>query len=169
MTLPTIPDEYREKAARLVYGLECYGTDLVTTDGREEDIMSIARALVEEREACAKNSQAIEDIASERRRQIETEGWTPEHDDRHDKGEMAIAAACYAAGPEPIFKAEMRCGRDYRPFTTYVPLWPWVHFWWKPKDRRRDLIRAGALIVAEIERVDRTHPTHSAAAPLEAR
>lgn len=49
-TLPTIPDEYREKAARLVYGLECYGIsfELITEEAREEDIMSIARALVEE-------------------------------------------------------------------------------------------------------------------------
>jgi hypothetical protein len=34
-------------------------------------------------------------------------------------------------------------------------LWPWSVQWWKPKDRRRDLVRAGALIVAEIERLDR--------------
>jgi hypothetical protein len=50
-SLPTIPDEYREKAGRLVYGLLGYSADAAT---REEDIMSIARALVEEREVCAK-------------------------------------------------------------------------------------------------------------------
>ena len=33
--------------------------------------------------------------------------------------------------------------------------WPWSLDWWKPKDPRRDLVRAGALIVAEIERLDR--------------
>jgi hypothetical protein len=37
----------------------------------------------------------------------------------------------------------------------YEDLWPWHDDWWKPKDRRRDLIRAAALIVAEIERLDR--------------
>ena len=31
----------------------------------------------------------------------------------------------------------------------------WSKDWWKPKDKRRDLIRAAALIVAEIERLDR--------------
>jgi len=31
--------------------------------------------------------------------------------------------------------------------------------WWKPKGPRRDLIRAAALIVAEIERIDRRAPT----------
>jgi hypothetical protein len=35
-------------------------------------------------------------IAAERQRQIEVEGWTPEHDAAHDGGELAIAAACYA-------------------------------------------------------------------------
>ena len=34
-------------------------------------------------------------------------------------------------------------------------LWPWAASWWKPKNRRRDLVRAAALIVAEIERIDR--------------
>jgi hypothetical protein len=27
--------------------------------------------------------------------------------------------------------------------------------WWKPTNRRRDLVKAGALILAEIERLDR--------------
>lgn len=35
------------------------------------------------------------------------------------------------------------------------PFWPWQRKWWKPKDPRRDLVRAGALIIAEIERIDR--------------
>ena len=34
----------------------------------------------------------IERIAKERQRQIEQEGWTPEHDDHHAEGEMAAAA-----------------------------------------------------------------------------
>lgn len=34
-------------------------------------------------------------------------------------------------------------------------LWAWHSRWWKPKDRRCNLVRAGALIVAEIERLDR--------------
>lgn len=33
--------------------------------------------------------------------------------------------------------------------------WPWSREWWKPKNPRRDLVKAGALIVAEIERLDR--------------
>lgn len=41
-------------------------------------------------------TKAAADVLAERRRQIETEGWTPEHDDRHNAGEMALAASCYA-------------------------------------------------------------------------
>jgi hypothetical protein len=85
-------------------------------------------------------SQAIQDIIEERQRQIEKEGWTPEHDDEHWEGDLARAAACYAvAGPNAA-----------------LPLnWPWEAHWWKPTDRRSSLIKAGALIAAEIERLDR--------------
>jgi hypothetical protein len=89
---------------------------------------------------------AAHDVLSERRRQIESEGWTSEHDDQHHTGAMAKAAACYA---------NPRKHRDPRIVT---PLdWPqeWGAKWWKPKDRRHDLVRAAALILAEIERLDR--------------
>jgi hypothetical protein len=90
---------------------------------------------------------AIEEVAAERRRQTEHENWTLEHDDTHTAGEMARAAACYALPPGYLDTIH---GSEYR-----HPLWPWDWSWWKPKDRRRDLIRAAALLVAEIERLDR--------------
>lgn len=34
--------------------------------------------------------------------------------------------------------------------------WPWDDVWWKPKDPRTNLVKAGALILAEIERMDRS-------------
>lgn len=40
----------------------------------------------------------IEIIAEERKRQIEVEGWTLEHDDEHRCGELSDAAVCYATG-----------------------------------------------------------------------
>lgn len=88
----------------------------------------------------------IDEIAAERARQISKEGWTPEHDDHHNDGSLARAAACYAVG-ERLWCAVAA----YR----YNELWPWEDAAWKPKDRRRDLIRAAALIVAEVERLDR--------------
>lgn len=102
--------------------------------------------------------EALRDIAAERQRQISVEGWTPEHDDGHDKGEMAVAAATYAiaAAAEPTDRAVMdQFGvSDSTPFNI-MKTWPWSSEWWKPKSRRRDLVKAGALIVAEIERLDR--------------
>ena len=91
------------------------------------------------------------EIAAERRRQIEGEGWTPQRDDLHATGQMARAAACYALSGGRLEDYE-RVSPALLPFNH---LWPWCWTWWKPKDRRADLIRAGALIVAEIERLDR--------------
>ena len=88
----------------------------------------------------------IDEIAAERRRQIEQEGWTPEHDNVHSGGQMAMAAACYALSSAGV--------ADWLRVTS-LKLWPWGREWWKPTTRRRDLIKAGALIVAEIERLDR--------------
>jgi hypothetical protein len=100
-------------------------------------------------------STAIEDVIAERERQKSAEGWTPEHDDTHSCGEMAQAAACYAY-PTPW-------GVNPASETEPPRLWPWNRKWWKPKDRRRNLVRAAALIVAEIERIDRNqHPTVAA-------
>ena len=87
-------------------------------------------------------STGIAAIAAERLRQIKAEGWTTEHDDAHESGAMARAAACYA---------QEAGGRLVHPPRG----WPWEKSWWKPKDRRSDLVRAGALIAAEIERINR--------------
>jgi hypothetical protein len=88
------------------------------------------------------NTAAVAAIIAERRRQIEVEGWTPEHDDAYRKDALALAAACYAG--------------DRRKFNTAAPPnWPFETGWWKPTDRRRQLVKAAALIVAEIERIDR--------------
>lgn len=99
----------------------------------------------------------IDEIAAERRRQVEKEGWTLEHDDEHEDGSLADAAACYAATTRP-FKAEELAGAGYQPYISYSDLWPksWADHWFRPKRaRRRKLIIAAALLVAEIERLDR--------------
>ncbi len=89
-------------------------------------------------------------IAAERKRQIEKEGWSPEHDDEHTD-EMALAAVCYAM-PAIL-----------RPLDGSAPeRWPgsWDAKWWKPTpdDRVRELVKAGALIAAEIDRLQRAQP-----------
>lgn len=93
-------------------------------------------------------------IANERRRQVEAEGWTPEHDAQHAAGELAEAAACYAV-PEPLFvqRSSTIGGSAKLPNTHFTNLWPFGCWHYKPKDRVRDLVRAGALIAAEIDRL----------------
>lgn len=101
----------------------------------------------------------IDEIAAERRRQIEQEGWTPEHD---DCGQLAMAAGWYALNAKAHHWSDVLGVADpdcvaYRLFAEEDGFyrWPWSRQWWKPKNPRRDLIRAAALIVAEIERLDR--------------
>lgn len=93
-------------------------------------------------------TKAAEDVLAERQRQRDVEGWTPEHDDTHTAGELAQAAAAYA-----FYCTEAENGQP-----TAVELWPtnWSEDWWKASDdSRRNLVKAGALILAEIERLDR--------------
>jgi hypothetical protein len=93
-------------------------------------------------------TKAATDVLAERRRQVEVEGWSAEHDDAtHDTGQMAVAAACYALGRRYVSPKNR--------FGATIDMWPWPAKWWKPKGKRRNLIRAAALLLAEIERLDR--------------
>lgn len=84
--------------------------------------------------------QAWLDVLAERRRQVEAEGWTPEHDDLYCAAELPRAAAAYI----------LSGANDEAP-----AIWPFLAKWWKPRDARANYVRAGALILAEIERLDR--------------
>lgn len=91
-------------------------------------------------------SKALHDVIAERRRQVEQEGWTAQHDDvEHTAGALALAAACYAVVGAIPLEADRVFGR----------YWPWTRDWWKPTEPRRNLVKAAALILAEIERLDR--------------
>lgn len=92
--------------------------------------------------------QAWLDVQAERRRQITAEGWTPEHDDAHSHGQMARASACYAL-------AGSSAPNDGTAALLVSLAWPWDEQWWKPSTARRDLVKACALALAEIERLDR--------------
>lgn len=105
----------------------------------------------------------IDEIAAERRRQIEEEGWTPAHDDTHTDGSLALAAAYYASPVEIRCKWPVPCNcREamcpHVPFGTgkftWARAWPWPEEP-KKKDHRRNLVRSAALAIAEIERLDR--------------
>ena len=93
----------------------------------------------------------VELIAAERRRQVEQERWTPEHDAEHVDAEMSDAATCYAehAG------TQVRGGIFVRRLPAHWPF-AWAAEWWKPSpDPVRNLVKAGALIAAEIDRLNR--------------
>lgn len=97
----------------------------------------------------------VERIAAERRRQVEKEGWSAEHDDGHDIGELAAAAAVYALHASGVLNGEELAD-------LFEAAWPWVLKDWKPgkpdeseADAMRCLAKAGALIAAEMDRRER--------------
>lgn len=101
-------------------------------------------------------------IAAERKRQIEVEGWTPEHDNRHEKGELEDAARCYLmSATTGGYVLQVLSGAS-------SVRWPWDWSWFKPFDTShrgrlprvdclRCLVKAGALAQAELDRLERCH------------
>jgi hypothetical protein len=88
----------------------------------------------------------IELIAAERKRQIELKGWTAEHDDTHECNELIQAAVCYLHE-----SSSYEIGGD-------PPPWPWPRRFESGLGRSgyvRSLTKAGALIAAEIDRLQR--------------
>jgi len=98
-------------------------------------------------------STAVRDLLAERRRQVSEEGHTLKRDDQYTEGQLAQAASAYAfwADPRGARQDDHIDYLDSRP----VGLWPWAKEHWKPTSPRLMLIKAGALILAEIERLDR--------------
>lgn len=101
--------------------------------------------------APARMSDAARDVLAERTRQVSDEGWTAAHDDAHACGEIAAFAAVYAMPEGARDWPTEETGYGATLSEAMTP------HGWQPKfgDRRRDLVKAGALIVAEIERLDR--------------
>lgn len=117
-----------------------------------DDVDAVCKKLLRDEQAPAQPvsepyKSAANDIIAERQRQIIEEGWKPEHDDEHDKGELAMAAVCYINETGTVNR---NGGKPWG--------WPWGASWWKPDTRRRNLVKASALILAEIERLDRAAP-----------
>lgn len=120
-----------------------------------------------------KNPNGAAKIALERQRQISKEGWTLEHDDEHGDGSLALAACCYAA-PELLYVR-----RNYATMISFSDPWPWATCYdkrgayglnrpgeknyganflpnpsaYNAEERIDLLVKAGALIAAEIDRL----------------
>jgi len=90
-------------------------------------------------------TEAAFDVLSERSRQVKQEGWSENHDDQHTPMELAKAGAAYVLNDRSM--------------------WPWDSTFWKPKGLRRNYVRAAALILAAIERIDRSEQDWPASAP----
>lgn len=81
-------------------------------------------------------------IAIERTRQRAGERFSADHDSQHTHGELVRAGAAYA-----LSAAGSDCASG---------AWPWRLGEFKPADKVRDLVRAGALIAAELDRMGRS-------------
>ncbi|WP_156453461.1 hypothetical protein [Methylobacterium sp. CCH5-D2] len=127
-------------------------------DAQEELVMRRA-ALI----AALDVPAAWRDVAIERRRQIDAEGFDAAHDDQigHAFGALARAGAAYAfcSALDPRQRARIADTSRWDEFdwlTDIVrPLWQFDRALFKLVDPRRDLERAGALILADMERRDR--------------
>ncbi|HDS0929606.1 TPA: hypothetical protein QDZ23_004306 [Pseudomonas putida] len=129
-----------------------WSRDALLGDLLDHDISTRARFCIQEAMSSDDNpstlSRAVLDLLAERRRQIVTEGRTADLDDEIAHGQLSRAAACYAisgACPPTDGTAALLASLA----------WPWDENWWKPTTQRRDLVKAGALILAELERLDR--------------
>lgn len=93
-----------------------------------------------------RTKKAIDAFTLARARQVVNHGLTSSNDDAYEEGQLAKAAACYSFGAE-------------YPGVSWS--WPWSFDWWKPaqdnepQNRKRDIEKAGALLLAEWERLDR--------------
>jgi hypothetical protein len=87
-------------------------------------------------------------IIQERTRQVSSEGFKQSDDDKYVKGELARAAYAYESSAEEIYKthAVPTVAPDY---------WPFDKSWFKSHSSFRDLVKAGALYMAEAERAER--------------
>jgi hypothetical protein len=96
----------------------------------------------------------IELIAEERKRQIEKEGYSALHDSNHKPSESIRAAEAYIEAA--TINAD---GREDKVLLEYYKAekgqncWPWGMVTFKPTTAKRDLVKAGALIAAAIDRL----------------
>ena len=99
--------------------------------------------------------EAVNLLVRERQRQIHSEGFKPERDDAYTAGELADAAATYAAAAAIHAEYKPTDGVRLEDYGRLGLMWPWSPEWFKGGDQKRALVKAGGLILAELERVMR--------------
>ena len=94
-------------------------------------------------------------IANERDRQIKIKGFT--NDDHHTLGELSSAAGAYLLVASAEVRGSQASEWPWEMVCSSSELmlsWPWRKTFWKPSDDPiRNLVKAGALIAAEIDRL----------------
>ena len=93
-------------------------------------------------------------IIAERKRQISAEGISSYEDDMYESGELIDAALSYLKAAALQARGEDQKCLDTLADAGIVP-WPWENKWWKPSDQKRNLVKTGALILAELDRLER--------------
>lgn len=86
-------------------------------------------------------------IAEERERQLSDERHLPQNDDLYTDNQLARAAESYlvaVTSPDEEGDDKGKARPDWD--------WPWHNSSWKPGTDVRNLVKAGALIAAEIDR-----------------
>lgn len=91
------------------------------------------------KEDCVSKAKGADLIRKERIRQIEEEGYDASHDFSEPLDSIIAAAISYAMHDIDHEEAEAWWQRDLK--------------FWKPRDRKRNLIRAGALIAAALDKM----------------
>jgi hypothetical protein len=85
-------------------------------------------------------SAGAREVLNERLRQINVEGWSPSHDDSYQENELVRAAVCYAVD-DISWNGKVQ--------------WPFNPLWWKNRNKRNNLIKATAMLMAAIDAIDR--------------
>lgn len=117
------------------------GTVIEVTDGDYYTLDCLPNYAYKEN--CVDYARGADLIREERRRQIEQEGYDAMHDRHHTPEVLAEAATAYALHGDPRLRIDAHM------------FWPWSDEFWKPKDKLRNLVRAGALIAAAIDRLQK--------------
>lgn len=116
----------------------------------KEELSRINTEMVRHKDGYGTATRAGLDVLGERARQRRMEGYDDEHDDGHADFSLSAAAIAYAL--DARLRGTTGRGFDANP----PPEWPWIPLDWKPKSIRQSLVVAAALLIAEIERIDRT-------------
>ena len=104
-------------------------------------------------------TKGVVEISKERKRQVEKEGWDSEHDDTHTDMSLSLAGASYildvAYNHADIHQSWRKKYKEYS-----VDIFPFDEKWFKatPDNPIRQLVKSGALICAEIDRIYRSKP-----------